>query len=461
MLKMAKQDHAGKFSFQEQWLNEPYFKGWLHQVQGNKYFASCSLCNKIFCLSSMGRTAFTSHMRGAKHLVQCKSSQYSLNIGVFLSPTDSSSHAVRFLTLSSSILTPVTSTTPPCNSISAPTTSAATSVVCNLHHPNETIVKPASLHRFLLNVTRGDELWALQSVITHISMQSAAADVTPYFSQELLKLCRTSCVVVGFDESLNKQMDINIVLKMSMRYLTSTFLDRSRAMDFLNAFQQAVTPSDTKKILQISMNGAIVNLKFLREEDENVAVPLDIDTCGLYTIHCAFKAGINGTGWNVGQFLRALYNVFKNVPFRRAQFKSITVVKHFLLNSMLCAAWRMQMLLKELVIFCLIETSSANHLGFKIQIKDPLLGPKLAFFRTIASQEFQSDWSLVSFLHSALSSVDQTIMERFVKPTTLIMSVDVEEEDKLLPVKKIDLGLDKCCYQKVQWGYRASVFEVS
>lgn len=513
---MAKQGHTGRSSFQAQWLNEPVYKGWLQQVQDDKYSASCSLCHKVFSLSSMGRTAITSHMRGSKHIDRYKSSRISsTNIGTFFSSATSSSASPAV-----GVSTSEVSVTQTSSSSSATTVSPATSVEGKPQHFLEATSKPANLQRYLLNddVTKAEVLWAIQCVMTHKSMRSAASDVSlflemfpdsqiagkmkmqkdkisytivfglaPYFRQELLKLCQTNCIVIGFDESLNKvsqrqQMDINVRFwddvkdEVSVRYFTSAFLDRSRAVDLLEAFQKAMTPLESKKILQISMDGPNVNFKFLKDlketlkTNENDPVPLDIGTCGLHTMHCAFKAGVNGTGWNIVQFLRALYNVFKNVPARRAQFVSITGCKMFPLKF--CAvrwlentsvAQRAIDILPHVIVYVetvakeKLEPSSDSFCILKNQVKDPMLGPKLAFFKTIASdcepflREFQSDWPLVPFLYNALNSVVQTVMGRFVKPTSLKMSTDVEDEDKLLPVKKVDLGFStnaairKCC----------------
>lgn len=47
---------------------------------------------------------------------------------------------------------------------------------------------------------------------------------------------------------------------------------------------------------------------------------LDLGTCRLHTLHCAFKTGIKITKWEIIEFLRALYNLFKNVPARKADY---------------------------------------------------------------------------------------------------------------------------------------------
>lgn len=51
---------------------------------------------------------------------------------------------------------------------------------------------------------------------------------------------------------------------------------------------------------------------------------LNIGSCGLHVIHNAFKNGMKKTDWRIDDFLYALYNLFKNVPLRRADFTAVT-----------------------------------------------------------------------------------------------------------------------------------------
>lgn len=88
-------------------------------------------------------------------------------------------------------------------------------------------------------------------------------------------------------------------------------------------------------MLQLSMDGPNVNFKTLRllkeEKEHDVDSPqlLDLGSCGLHTVHCAFKAGVNATPWAIIEFLRALYNLFKDVPARRGDYAAITKSEMF------------------------------------------------------------------------------------------------------------------------------------
>ena len=66
-------------------------------------------------------------------------------------------------------------------------------------------------------------------------------------------------------------------------------------------FNKSVDIIKLSKIIQVSMDGLSVNLKFLqqlvkhREELEIEEKMIDTGTCGLHVVHGAFKCGIEST----------------------------------------------------------------------------------------------------------------------------------------------------------------------
>ena len=83
-----------------------------------------------------------------------------------------------------------------------------------------------------------------------------------------------------------------------------------------------------KKMLQVSMDGPNVNLKFVRElqaflknsSDPDDPELLDIGTCSLHVVHGGYKTAHNACGWEVQIFLRSLYYLFKDFPSRRCDY---------------------------------------------------------------------------------------------------------------------------------------------
>ena len=47
-------------------------------------------------------------------------------------------------------------------------------------------------------------------------------------------------------------------------------------------------------------------------------------TCGIHTVHCAFKHGGVGSGWGIDKVLSAMYKILDQSPSRRADYKRLT-----------------------------------------------------------------------------------------------------------------------------------------
>ena len=57
----------GVCTFKHVWFTESTFKDWIEKIPINERSARCKLCKKTLDISSMGKTALTSHSEGAKH----------------------------------------------------------------------------------------------------------------------------------------------------------------------------------------------------------------------------------------------------------------------------------------------------------------------------------------------------------------------------------------------------------
>lgn len=479
-----------KTFYQDTWENHPDLKDWIRPVPGDPKLAYCSYCSVKIFLSNMGRQALFSHMNGKKHTERLKRSSSQLE--VFFQPKKSS------------IMSP--SLSEPHASVSSSSESASVPVVLSTN-------RPRGLEEFVLkdDVTTAEILWCVETVMTHKSLREAEKDVAvisrmfkdsavakkmqlkrdkigyvllfgiaPYFYQQLLGLLmKATYIVLGFDESLNKvvgrtQMDVNVRFwdeekeEVITRYLTSSFLGRSRATDLLSSFIEVTKGIPKSKILQISMDGPNVNWLFLKEYKAHSAELklLELGSCGLHCMHNAFKDAIKATHWDISLFLRALYNLFKNVPARRALYTQYSGSTMFP-KKFCCIRWLENSAVAQRAIDIApniqkfidgvkkdkIEPKCESFMLVCKFMKDPLLCPKLAFFKSLACDveafqtEFQADAPLTPFLHTALVSTIKTVLEHFVKPeilekTTSIKLADIKEEKNLLPAKNIILGFD-------------------
>ena len=230
-------------------------------------------------------------------------------------------------------------------------------------------------------VTKSEILWALKVVSSHYSYNSSnnmkelmchmfpdsniARSITigstkvayvisfglgPYFRSQLISaLNGCSEYVVCFDEALNRviqcgQMDL--VLRywdaethmVSSRYLNSVFLGHATASDLLTKFTECLGSLPLGKIMQVSMDGLSVKWRFLEDlkkdlhqhkEDRQL---LEIGSCELHVVHGAFQSGHTATGSKVNAVLRAMHNMFKDIPARRADYITVTGSNKFALK---------------------------------------------------------------------------------------------------------------------------------
>lgn len=492
----------GVCTFQTDWLCDPELH-WVEKVEKDVTKAFCRLCQTSISLSSMGRTALTSHMKGQKHKSKATAIINTPRLADLIPISKTAGDA--------GIASPSTVSIP-LNSAQlvltdGPSVSGADPLPAMIRH-----TESQPINKYLLKdeTTIAEIIWCLDAIMNHSTVRSAGKSASlfplmfkdsktaanmklqrtkigytlvyglaPYFKNQLLDfLLKCPYLVVGFDESLNKvcqrqQMDLNARFwddstdEVRVRYVTSVFLGRCKAVDLLTGFLSAVRPLGVEKVLQVSMDGPNVNLRFFKDlqikmaEEDVPAVMLDLGSCGIHTTHNAFKNAMIATKWNISTFLRSLYNLLKNVPARRALYTSYT--QSFIFPKKFCSVrWlenadvaerAIEMLphLKKFIEDVEKNKDKLNSSCFstvKEHVQDPMIGPKLAFFKTIAGEvepflrEFQSDWPLAPFLSSALSLTVVSVMDRFVKESAIKISVDLTKEDNLIPVRSIEVGFE-------------------
>lgn len=404
--------------------------------------------------------------------------------------------------------------TPPSQTTTLPETSTF-----HLLPTSSAVTKPTSarqvMNKFIFNekCTTTEILWCLHAIKHHLSLRAAGEACSlfklmftdsevaqkiqlskskiqysivhglgPFFENELKKdISNCPHFVIGFDESLNKiaqkqQMDVNIRYwdkntgKVHSRYLTSVFLEHATSGDLLNGLKIATKGLDLKKLLQISMDGPNVNFKMLTMLKKDLASKdpdgpqlVELGSCGLHTVHCAFKNAVHSTKWDVVEFLRSIYNLFKDVPSRRGDFGSLMDNPIFpikfcpirWLENASVAERGIKLLptLEKYIKKVKDEKKVPKCKSYTIVekcLKNKLLKAELTFFQLLAEEvapflkDFQSDAPLAPFLHSALYTLMKTILQRIVKPEVLeatkLEEIDLTKEENLLPSKVIDIG---------------------
>ncbi|KAJ8364953.1 hypothetical protein SKAU_G00137840 [Synaphobranchus kaupii] len=168
-------------------------------------------------------------------------------------------------------------------------------------------------------------------------------------------------------------------------------MGHTQAEKLLEKIKRTLSPLDPKRLLQISMDGPMVNWKFLRifQEDKSQADPdaPKMINLGLHVVHGSFQNGEKETGWKMGDVLRALWQLFHDSPARRDDF---------------------------------IETAEAIFI--------------------------QTDAPMVPFLAKELQSTLRGLLSRYIKREELektpvqLLKLDPQDKAMHAPLKQLDMG---------------------
>ena len=85
------------------------------------------------------------------------------------------------------------------------------------------------------------------------------------------------------------------------------------------------------------MDGPNVNLKLPEKINEERTLNefhclIFIGSCGLHTIHTAFRSGVEATEWSIKKILTGSYYVLHDSPARREDYQEVTGSNKFPLN---------------------------------------------------------------------------------------------------------------------------------
>ena len=99
--------------------------------------------------------------------------------------------------------------------------------------------------------------------------------------------------------------------------------------DMLTQFKYGMALLYPRSLVQISTDGPNVNCKFCRNlfqkrKGEELPDLLNIGSCSLHVVHANFKKGAKESGWNLGNTLHSLWQMFYDTPIRMKDFIQIT-----------------------------------------------------------------------------------------------------------------------------------------
>lgn len=465
----------GKCKFQRSWLNNDSYRHWLAPDPANPHRAKCKPCAKTFDIAAMGESALKSHVKSSKHDGNVKAA-VSSTMKNFLVPSQSEQ--------------PVDPT---------PSQSADLDSVCKKHEL----------------VTDAEILWALKVTTSHYSYNSCSQTndlfrrmfpdsevaqafscgeqktkyvvchgLRPFFLSSLQReIDLRNYYVVLFDESLNdylqqKQMDIHIRYwdashKVATRYFTSVFMGHSKAEDIEEKLLSALEPLPLEKIVQLSMDGPNVNLKAFRLVQEHLQQNyqvrcLDLGSCGLHTVHNAYKAGVAASKWGLDFLLSSLSTLFHDAPARREDFTTVTGQTLFP-HKFVAHRWVENIPVIERALLLWLDLKKYLESARKKEVNlpkcasfqclsdfcaDSLVLAKLNFALGVAMilqpflVEYQTDKPLVFFLSKDLESAVRKLVTKFVKCSVLcsskgvtgMLKIDMDDPNNHIPLEKVDVG---------------------
>ncbi|KAL3207145.1 hypothetical protein MRX96_010462 [Rhipicephalus microplus] len=239
--------------------------------------------------------------------------------------------------------------------------------------------------------------------------------------------------------------------RVTTRFYTSVFMGHSTAEDLQEKLLGALEDLPLARAVQLSMDGPNVNLKCFRGMQEylqqNHQVQcLDLGTCGLHTIHNAYRAGVVASKWGLENLLSSLSAIFHDAPAQREDFSTVTGQVTFPLNFA-SHRWVENVPIIERAITLWGDVRNDF-------CQDPLLLAKLKFALGIVMilkpylTEYQLDKPLVFFLKRDLECLVRKLLARFVKCSVLsastvvvgMLKMDVADPNNHVSSEKVDIG---------------------
>lgn len=481
---------GGKCKFQSAWLEHSEYRHWVRPETSDPYRAKCAVCQKSVDIATMGESALKSHQKSAKHRSKVAAGEGCSSVTSFLQAAN------------------VTETTSQRENTETSSRAATLDEDCRRHD----------------SVIEAEILWTMKVVSSHYSYSSSGSvselfrkmfpdsdiarsftcsekkcayvachGLRPFFASQVLDMMEKSeHFVVLFDETLNeylqkKQLDVHVRLwnnsEVTTRYVTSAFMGHSTADDRMKNLTEALASFRMSKIVQLSMDGPNVNWslfhKFQQHMKNDFQVQcLDIGSCGLHTVHNAYKAGMHATGWPVDTYLSSLFSLFHDAPARREDFIRETgssvfplpFVSHRWIENVpvlerALATWEHLKQYTEAVSGRRLPVPKCRaYENVSAFLNDQLALAKLNFSLNVAMvvqpflTVFQSDSPKTFLLAKELESVLRSLLSRFVKCSvmteatsiTKLLRIDVEDAAVYTELEKVDVGraaekILKCC----------------
>ena len=123
-------------------------------------------------------------------------------------------------------------------------------------------------------------------------------------------------------------------------FWNSSYLGPGIHKDVLEKFESSLTGLNPSKMIQVSMDGPSINLKFLEylcnlRESKGLTGLTDIGVCQLHAMYGGFQTGAVKSAWNVHKILKAVWQILHDSPARRDDYISVTGSSSFIFQGSL------------------------------------------------------------------------------------------------------------------------------
>lgn len=199
-----------------------------------------------------------------------------------------------------------------------------------------------------------------------------------------------------------------------------------------------------QNLIQLSIDGPNVNWKLFSLAQQNIEEQTDkkmlnVGSCGLHTLHNAFRAGCAATDLELESALSSLKWLFKDVPACREDYTEVTGSTSFPLDfcnhrwlENVEVAERALEILPSLKVYIsaakaktVTEPSNKSFKTAQMIVQDELFSAKLNFFLMVAKEItpflklYQTDKPMLPFMCSDLDNMLRGLMEKFIKPSVM------------------------------------------
>ena len=160
---------------------------------------------------------------------------------------------------------------------------------------------------------------------------------------------------------------------------------------------------------------------------------MNVDSCGLHTVHNSFQAGGQASGWKVSSLLSSLYYLFKDSPARREDYCEVTggaklplkFVNHPWVENGPVVTHALEIRPSIVLYVQAVWSKTLPHRSGVSSSEDKLLKAKLLFFKAMAElchpflEDFQTEKPVMPFMCEALTSLLRALMRKVIKPEVL------------------------------------------